>query len=92
MAARVENTPRVDAVLAIENNFGAIRDAVGSVMDGVTPDEAHADMVSALTRLARELERDNIVMAKALCEIDAHTAGLRFLDEAFNSGDGVYRP
>jgi hypothetical protein len=51
-------TPRTDEALAIEQNFGAIRDAVGNVEDAVTPEEAHNYMVSALTRLARTLERE----------------------------------
>jgi hypothetical protein len=48
-------TPRTDEVLRIEDNFGAYRDGSG---DGVTPQEAHDEMVAALTRLARALERE----------------------------------
>jgi hypothetical protein len=62
----MSDTPRTDEVLRIADNWGAIRDAAGGVMDGVLPEEAHADMVTALERLARTLERE---LAEARGEI-----------------------
>lgn len=50
-------TPRTNEVLRIADNWGAIRNAAGDVEDGVTPEEAHEHMVSALITLAHTLER-----------------------------------
>jgi hypothetical protein len=85
-------TPRTDEALAIEQNFGAIRDAVGNVEDAVTPEEAHNYMVSALTRLARTLERELAAERAAREEVERDldvwkkTAGLRqFILEGNNN-------
>ncbi len=92
----MSDTPKTDEVLREQENFGAYTDGSG---DGVSPQEAYDGMVSSLEHLCRRLERENAtlkqdmkVMAIALAEIEVTKASMSFLDEAFNSGDGTYRP
>lgn len=48
-------------------------------------------LVKALDQIKR-MDADMLVIAQTLAEMEVTKASMTFLDEAFNSGDGTYRP
>jgi hypothetical protein len=82
----MSDTPRTDAVLRIEHNWGPYP---GDSGDGVTAQEAYDEMVSSLARLCRLLERE---LSEASAEIASWHRYKANIEESLNMGDGTYQP